>query len=66
MGICIGAVRKQAGIISVHDIVDVVLREKLVQELGRQIVGNICSKKELHELLPHLDSTPYISREGIF
>ena len=35
--------RQDAGVVAVDDIINAVLRQQLVQELGRQVVRHICS-----------------------
>ena len=42
-----GRTRQDAGVIAVDDVVDLVLRQQLLQELGRQVVGHICTVVQL-------------------
>lgn len=43
MGIGVRAIRQIAGVVAVHDVIDLVLREELVEELRCEIVRNPCT-----------------------
>ena len=52
MRIRVGAIREQAGVVPMDDVVDVVLREQLLQEFRCQIVWHTCSAPQSLQYAP--------------